>query len=79
MESSIKHQKVKKWRKVLVMIREMKEHTLFPTPHRGLVRVFSRIEASPEQHHDLMNFRKIGDDHLRYFITYHILKHKCSC
>ena len=59
------------------MIREIKEHTLFATPpttNRGLVNVFSGIKASPEQHHDLMNFRKIGDDHLRSFIAYHIPK-----
>ena len=45
----------------------------YSTTNCGLVNVFSGIKASPEQH-NLMNFRKIGDDHLRSFIAYHILK-----
>ena len=42
--------------------------------NRGLLNVFTGTAATPQQAHDLFNFRKIGSDDLVQFRTYHILR-----
>jgi len=42
--------------------------------NRGLINPFSNRTASPEQEHDLLQFRKIGTAEFEKYITYYILK-----
>lgn len=58
------------------MIHTIQEKALLPAvvqENRGLVNAFSSIEATPEQHNDLLNFREIGCSDLANYIDYHIL------
>ena len=59
------------------MINEILCNGLLPhslTANRGLVNVFSGLKASPEQSHDLLNFREIGTTDLVNYVNHHILK-----
>ena len=63
------------------MLDTIDEVKLFPTSfssNRGLVNVFSGQKATPQQMHDLLNFRQIGIEHLQQYIKFHILKHPSS-
>jgi len=42
--------------------------------NRGLINPFSNRTASPEQEHDLLQFRKIGTTEFEKYIAYYILK-----
>lgn len=42
--------------------------------NRGLVNVFTSVVATPEQHHDIMNFREVGTEYFKHYINYYILK-----
>ena len=41
---------------------------------RGVVNVFTGVAATPEQTHDLLNARSIGEQHYEYYISRHILQ-----
>ena len=52
------------------------EYHLFPeniNSNRGLVNVFTRQQATPEQVHDLQNFRSIGNESTEVFIKHQII------
>lgn len=51
------------------------KHELFPEEcSRGVVNVFTGVNATPEQTHDLLNARSIGEQHYRNYISHHILQ-----
>ena len=59
-----------------VMREEIREKSLLPTitsRNRGLQNVFSGIIATPQQNHDLLNSRKIGNEQYSNYIKYNIL------
>ena len=62
---------------ITIMINEILCNGLLPhslTANRGLVNVFSGLKASPEQSHDLLNFREIGTTDLINYVNHRILK-----
>ncbi len=63
---------------VVAMITQIDKIGLFPgdkiTKNRGLINAFSNIKATPEQSHDMLNFRKIGSCDLDNYINHFILK-----
>lgn len=67
---------------IRAMMSILDEKELLPhsinTHNRGIVNVFSGQKATPEQTQDLLNFRKIGEKHLKHYIDWHILKNP-SC
>ena len=53
------------------------EHTIFiPSikSNRGLVNVFTGTQATPEQSHDLLNARKVGQQGYINYVTHYILQ-----
>ena len=59
------------------MLTTIQEFNLLPhtlSSNRGLVSVFSGVNATPEQRHDLLNFRDIGYNHTMFYIKHRILK-----
>lgn len=42
--------------------------------NQGLWNVFEKKEATPEQKHDLLNFRSIGQQSFEHFVKYRLLK-----
>ena len=44
------------------------------TTSRGLINPFSNKTATPQQSHDLLNFRQIGSVEFEKYVTYYILK-----
>lgn len=42
--------------------------------NRGLMNVFTGVVATPEQHHDMMNFREIGLEYFKHYVNYHLIK-----
>ena len=53
------------------------EHTIFiPSikSNRGLVNVFTGTQATPEQSHDLLNARKVGQQGFINYVTHYILQ-----
>ena len=62
---------------IIAMIEKIDQKSLFPssvTTNRGLVNVFSNLKATPEQSHDLLNFRTIGHDSLINYINHYLLR-----
>lgn len=61
---------------ITAMLTEIQGKGLFfsPTANRGLINIFSGVMASPEQCHDLLNFRKIGSNDLENYISHYLLK-----
>ncbi len=45
-----------------------------PSSDRGLVNSFTKKNATPEQQHDLLNFRTIGQEEFEKHVAYYILK-----
>ena len=67
----------KKWEDNIASMRSLiKTHNLFKsnTTNRGLLNVFSGIQATNEQTHDLVNDRKMGHEDYLNYITHHILQ-----
>ena len=53
------------------------EHSIFTTnngSNRALFNVFTNQQATPEQTHDLLNARKVGEQGYVNYITHHILQ-----
>ncbi len=62
---------------VKAMIDEATRMNLFPlalNTNRGLMNVFSAQKATSKQSHDLLNFSKIGKEHLNHHIKLRILR-----
>ena len=62
---------------IIAMIETINKTNLFTTTvreNRGLLNVFSSVKATPEQSHDLLRFRQIGQDGLTNYINYYLLK-----
>lgn len=60
---------------------EAQKSLLISTPHLPLLRtqhelgnLFTEKHATPEQQHDLLNFREIGQDEFERHVAYYILK-----
>ena len=69
--------KVLKWAENVQAMRcVIRQKNLCPsvTTPRGVVNVFSGIEATTEQAHDLLNARKTGEQSLSTYITHHLLQ-----
>ncbi len=62
---------------IIAMTETINKTNLFITPvqeNRGLSNMFTSIKATPEQRHDLLKFRQIGEDGLTNYINYYLLK-----
>lgn len=67
---------IKKEEIIVAMVATIAEHHLLPanvTSDRGLVNVFNRQQATTEQAHDMLNFRKIGNESTEVYIKHHII------
>ena len=64
---------------ILVMVMAISENNLLPKEvdtDRGLVNTFIKQRATPEQQHDLMSFREVGEQATTAYIEHHIIR--CS-
>ena len=69
-------EQAKKQENISTMITAIVENNLLPSnieADRGLVNTFTAQEATPEQLHDLLNFKQIGVDATEAYIKHHIL------
>ena len=59
------------------MLDYIKENSMLPTgsDNLGLHNFLSRTPATPEQTHDLFNFRTIGQQQFEAHVNYRILRH----
>ncbi|SMN12414.1 hypothetical protein SPBRAN_864 [uncultured Candidatus Thioglobus sp.] len=67
----------KHWDENIVNMRSViSQHKMFTSPesNRGIVNVFTGQEATPEQRHDLLNARKMGNQYYENYVTHHILQ-----
>ena len=68
----------KRWNDNVVQMRAtIAEHCIFTTNsdnNRGVVNLFANKQATPEQAHDLLNARKIGEQSYLGFVKYHLLQ-----
>ena len=46
----------------------------FQQTDRGLINIFTKQQATPEQTHDLINARKLGEQSYLNFVTHRILQ-----
>ena len=61
---------------IVAMAWTITEYHLFPenmNSNRGLVNVFTRQQATPEEVHNLQNFRSIGNESTEVFIKHQII------
>lgn len=49
-------------------------HSIFQQTDTGLINVFTKQQATPEQTPDLLNARKLGEQSYLNFVTHHILQ-----
>ena len=60
---------------VLNMRSMMVKHELLPVQgSKGIVNAFTGVKATTAQTHDLLNARKIGEQHYKNYVTHHILQ-----
>ena len=65
----------KRWEEnVQRMCTLLDSHSLFQQTDRGLINVFTKQQATPEQTHDLLNARKLGEQSYLNFVTHRILQ-----
>ena len=57
-----------------IKIRDAKPIPHNQTINRGLINIFSGVAATPEQSHDLLNFREIDISDVRHYINFYVLK-----
>ena len=53
------------------------EHEIFTTTsekNRGVINFFTKQQATPEQAHDLLNARQIGEQGYLNYVKYHLLQ-----
>lgn len=69
---------IQRWEENIKSMRAIiSEHKLFSNDcntNRGLFNVFSGIKATPEQAHDLLNARELGEISYMNYISHHILQ-----
>lgn len=69
---------IQRWEENIKSMRAIiSEHKLFSNDcntNRGLINVFSGIKATPEQAHDLLNARELGEISYMNYISHHILQ-----
>ena len=61
---------------ITVMLDYIEENKMLPTSSEnlGLQNLLSHTPATPKQAHDLLNFRKIGQEEFQPHVNYHILR-----
>ena len=62
---------------IIAMLHEIQTKALLPESvpaNRGLVNIFSCLKATPEQSFDMLNFRQIGGNDLKNYISHYILR-----
>ena len=61
---------------VISMQQTISGHNLLPhtTSERGIVNEFTGVKATPEQAHDMLKAREIGENHYKHYITHHIIQ-----